>query len=1041
MNSVVRQHGQNHKKYIFVTGGVISGIGKGTVAASLGRLLKSRGYNVTLQKFDAYLNVDAGTMSPFEHGEVFVTEDGAEVDLDLGHYERFIDADLTRNGNVTAGDVYMSVIEKERQGHYDGSNIQIVPHITNEIKERIENYTPEAEITIVEIGGTVGDIECMVYLEAIRQFSNEIGRQNSAFIHIVLLPYIQASGEQKTKPAQHSVKELLGLGVSPDFIVCRSERPLNEDSKNKIALYCNVPHDHVITNEDAESIYEVPLKLHDERLDEKILAKLGLEIRSPSLGEWHAIVSRLKNTGRKVSVALVGKYIDNRDAYYSVLEALRHSGAVFGAEVLITLVDSEKITPGNADALIGGADGILVPSGFGSRGVEGMIQAARYARERGIPYFGICLGMQAAAVEFARNVLGYADADLIECRPESPHLVINWVPELKESKKQNGKMRLGHYPCELAQNTIAYGCYKDAHISERHRHRHEFNGGYCEAFENAGAVIAGRSADGKFVEIIELARDMHPWFVGVQFNPEFKSRPNRPHPLFCGFMEAVVAYSDNPGARPREACDKPKTGGSAPHDGSGPRETGCNAPPDGSGPREACGVFGAYSKSTGAVSVTYNALLSLQHRGQESAGIAVLQDSAILCAKDAGLVSKVFYNESQLPADSRLAIGHVRYSTAETKSMINTQPCVAEYLKGRIASAHNGNLTNARELREKLKALGAAFATNSDSEVISSLIAYEALSCDRPEDAIVRAAAQFEGAFSIVLLSHEGKLAALRDGWGFKPLCLGKNGDGYAVSSESCALDCCGYEFVRDVLPGEMVIIGKDGLHSAGVVLERPIKGVCVFEYVYFARPDSIIDGQSVYGARVKMGELLAREHAVEADIVCGIPETGLDAAFGYGKASGIEVKSGFVRNSYIGRSFINPAQYKREAMVSLKLNPLKANIAGKRVVLVDDSMVRGTTFAKSIRSMRAAGAREIHVRISCPQFLHKCHFGTDIVNEEALIAHNMDADSICRMIGADSLGFISIEGLHEACRDVRIPLCDGCLTGAYPDGAAGDTL
>jgi amidophosphoribosyltransferase len=455
-------------------------------------------------------------------------------------------------------------------------------------------------------------------------------------------------------------------------------------------------------------------------------------------------------------------------------------------------------------------------------------------------------------------------------------------------------------------------------------------------------------------------------------------------------------------------------------------------------PGEECGVFGVLTTASDAVAVTHNALLSLQHRGQESAGIAVLQGSTILCRKDVGLVSAVFPNQGRLPPESRLAIGHVRYSTTGTNSIENAQPCVTEYLKGRLASAHNGNITNCDPIRKKLSDSGLAFLASSDSEVISSLIAFEALKSDGFEDAVVRAAEQLEGAFSLVILSHEGKLIALRDGWGFRPLCIGRNEYGCAIASESCALDSVGFSFVRDIRPGEMIVIDENGFQSAGIVLERPLKGVCVFEYVYFARPDSIIDGQGVYDARVRMGGILAREHAVDADVVCGLPESGLDAAAGYGAASGIPVQAGFVRNRYIGRSFIYPTQSQREAAIRLKLNPLVSNVKGKRIVLIDDSMVRGTTFAKLIPTLKSAGALEVHVRIASPPFFHECHFGTDIDSEDTLIANNMDIESICSMIGADSLGFISIEGLHEACRDVRIPLCDGCFSGAYPVDAHG---
>jgi amidophosphoribosyltransferase len=450
-------------------------------------------------------------------------------------------------------------------------------------------------------------------------------------------------------------------------------------------------------------------------------------------------------------------------------------------------------------------------------------------------------------------------------------------------------------------------------------------------------------------------------------------------------------------------------------------------------PAEECGVFGVYSKSHDAAAITHSALLSLQHRGQESAGIAVLQGAAIRHHKGVGLVGDVFSKGHHLP-ESHMAIGHARYSTTGINSFHNAQPFVTEYLKGRIASAHNGNIINSGELRRKLIDDGCTFSASSDSEVLASLIAYEALKRDSMEGAIIRAADQLVGAFSLVLLSHEGKLFALRDGWGFRPLCIGRSKNGeYAVASESCALDGIGFSFERDVLPGELVMIDACGAHSHGIVLDRPKQGVCIFEFVYFSRPDSVIDGQGVYGARYSMGEILAREHAVDADVVCGVPDSGLDAAAGYGAASGIPVHSGFVKNRYIGRSFIYPTQTQRENAIRLKLNPLVTNVAGKRIVLVDDSIVRGTTCAKIVRSLKESGAREVHVRISSPPFRHECHFGTDIDSEDALIANNLSVDGIRREIGADSLGFISIEGLREACAGARMPLCDGCFSGSYP--------
>jgi amidophosphoribosyltransferase len=454
-------------------------------------------------------------------------------------------------------------------------------------------------------------------------------------------------------------------------------------------------------------------------------------------------------------------------------------------------------------------------------------------------------------------------------------------------------------------------------------------------------------------------------------------------------------------------------------------------------PGEECGVFGVYTRAEDAAGVCVNALLSLQHRGQESAGVAVLDGQAIRCHKDVGLVGDVFMKDGKRPPlpDSAFGIGHVRYSTTGVNSLGNAQPFVTEYLRGRLASAHNGNIINSDELRRKLADGGCSFDASSDSEVLSSLIAYEALQGGSLEDAVARAADQLVGAFSLVIMGHEGKVIALRDGWGFRPLCIGRSRFGWAVASESCALDGTGFEFVRDVAPGEMIVIDARGVHKHERRIARDVMGVCIFEYVYFARPDSVVDGQGVYEARYRMGRILAREHPVAADVVCGVPDSGLDAASGFGEALGIPVRTGFVKNRYIGRSFIYPTQTQREHAIRLKLNPLAHNVAGKRVVLVDDSIVRGTTCAKIIRSVKDAGAREVHVRISSPPFTHECHFGTDIDSEDALIANRHDLEGIRRQIGADTLGFISIKGLHEACGNARLPMCDGCFSGAYPVG------
>ncbi|WP_213975222.1 CTP synthase [Tepidanaerobacter acetatoxydans] len=528
-------------KYIFVTGGVVSSLGKGITAASLGRLLKSRGLSVTMQKCDPYINVDPGTMSPYQHGEVYVTDDGAETDLDLGHYERFIDVSLTKNSDITTGEIYWTVINKERQGKYHGKTVQVIPHITNEIKERIIRVGEEskADVVITEIGGTVGDIEGLPFLEAIRQMKTDVGRENVLYIHVTLVPYISTAGELKTKPTQHSVKELRSIGIQPDIIVCRSEYAIPKDLKEKIALFCNVEPECVIQNYDVETIYEVPLILKDEGLDEIVAKKLGVDGRKAQLCEWVEIVQRIKNPLKQVNIALVGKYVELHDAYLSVVEALCHGGAANNAKVNIKWVHSEELEQESKElsSVFCDIDGIIVPGGFGERGIEGMIKTVEYARENKIPFFGIGIGMQCAIIEFARNVCGLKDAHSTEINPETPHAVIDFPPEEKVLNVK-GAMRLGSYPCRVAENTIAMAAYGKELISERHRHRYEFNNDYRKVVTSFGLVLSGISPDDKFVEIIEL-KD-HPWFLGTQFHPEFKSRPNKPHPLFTNFIKAAV---------------------------------------------------------------------------------------------------------------------------------------------------------------------------------------------------------------------------------------------------------------------------------------------------------------------------------------------------------------------------------------------------------------------------------------------------------------------------------------------------------------------
>lgn len=526
-------------KYVFVTGGVVSGLGKGITAASLGRLLKARGYQVTMQKFDPYINMDPGTMNPIQHGEVFVTDDGTETDLDLGHYERFIDESLDRNSNVTTGKIYWTVLQKERHGDFGGGTVQVIPHITNEIKNRFyHGKDPEENrIAIIEVGGTVGDIESQPFLEAIRQFRQEIGYQNCVLIHVTLVPYLRASGELKTKPTQQSVKALQGMGLFPDIIVCRTEVPLSEDVRSKIALFCNVPEGNVLQNPDMESLYEVPLVMERERLAHAVCTCLNLPCPEPKLADWRYMVDALKNPQSEVTIALVGKYVKLHDAYLSVIEALKHGGIANRTKVQMKWVDSELLTKENLDEYLANVDGILIPGGFGSRGTEGMILAAGYARENKLPFLGICLGMQMAIVDFARNVLGFSDANSAEFAPDTAHPVVDLMPEQNGVENIGGTLRLGAYPCVLAAESKAYKLYGKPEISERHRHRYEVNNDYRQAFSENGMMISGTSPDGRIVEMIELSD--HPFFVGTQAHPEFKSRPNRVHPLFAGFVESA----------------------------------------------------------------------------------------------------------------------------------------------------------------------------------------------------------------------------------------------------------------------------------------------------------------------------------------------------------------------------------------------------------------------------------------------------------------------------------------------------------------------
>ena len=526
-------------KFIFVTGGVVSGLGKGITAASLGRLLKQRGLRVRVQKLDPYLNVDPGTMSPYQHGEVFVTDDGAETDLDLGHYERFIDENLTFNSSVSAGKVYWNVLNRERAGDYLGGTVQIIPHITDEIKRHIYSLEGEdIDAAIVEIGGTVGDIESQPFLEAIRQVAAERGRQNVMFIHVSLIVSIPGSGELKSKPTQHSAKELLSLGIQPDVIMCRSDSPIPREILDKISLFCNIPADHAIPNLTAELLYEVPLMLEREGLADVVVRRLGLICHAPDLTEWTAMVHRAKRPEGSVTIALVGKYVGLHDAYLSVAEALTHGGIGNGVSVEIRWVNSEEVTAETADGLLAGVQGVLVPGGFGSRGIDGKLEAIRYAREKGVPFLGICLGMQLAVVEFARNVCGLTGAHSSELDPRTPYPVIDLMPDQVGVTAKGGTMRLGSYPCRLAEGSLAAAVYGTLEIKERHRHRYEFNNGYREELTRAGLALSGLSPDGRLVEVVELPG--HPWFAACQFHPELKSRPNRAHPLFREFVAASM---------------------------------------------------------------------------------------------------------------------------------------------------------------------------------------------------------------------------------------------------------------------------------------------------------------------------------------------------------------------------------------------------------------------------------------------------------------------------------------------------------------------
>jgi CTP synthase len=537
MQTTTRQH---TTKFIFVTGGVVSSLGKGIAAASLGRLLVERGLRVTMMKFDPYLNVDPGTMSPFQHGEVYVTDDGAETDLDLGHYERFIDRSLSQANNVTTGRIYINVITKERRGEYLGSTVQVIPHITDEIKSAMRRVAPENDVVIVEIGGTVGDIESQPFLEAIRQFRHDVGRENAIFVHLTLIPYIAAAGELKTKPTQHSVRELMELGIQPDILIVRTERPVSDEIKRKIALFCNVEFGAVIESPDVSTIYEIPLAFREQGFDDKVLQKFGIERPAPDLTQWSEMVQRIVAPSERVKIAVVGKYTDFVDSYKSVQEALIHGGIANDVGVDINWISSDSFVDARAAAdILGRHDGLLVPGGFGVRGVEGMVDAIRHAREHAVPFFGICLGMQTAIIEFARNVCGLDDSHSSEFAPECDNAVISLMESQQHVTDMGGTMRLGAYPCRLTRGSRAAEVYGVAEVSERHRHRYEVANSYRDLFVQKGLRLSGLSPDGQLVEMIELPD--HPWFVGCQFHPELQSRPTRPHPLFAGFVAAATA--------------------------------------------------------------------------------------------------------------------------------------------------------------------------------------------------------------------------------------------------------------------------------------------------------------------------------------------------------------------------------------------------------------------------------------------------------------------------------------------------------------------
>jgi CTP synthase len=527
-------------KFIFVTGGVVSSLGKGLAAASIGRLLESRGFRVTLQKFDPYLNVDPGTMSPYQHGEVFVTDDGAETDLDLGHYERFTNSRLTRDHNLTTGRIYESIIQKERRGDYLGKTVQVIPHVTNEIKAAIKKVSVDADVVIVEIGGTVGDIESLPFLEAIRQLRQDVGRENSLFVHLTLVPYIGAAGELKTKPTQHSVKELRAIGIQPDILLCRTDRFLSKELKSKIALFCSVDEDAVITAKDVDSIYEVPAVLGGEGLDEIILKQLNLPLRESDMSQWQQLIERIRHPADEVQIAIVGKYVEFEESYKSLKEALVHAGLVQNLRTVIRWIEAEGVDGQGWQEQLRVYDGILVPGGFGKRGIEGMIRTISFARTERVPFFGICLGMQCSVIEFARNVCGLTDADSSEFNPATQHRVIYKLRELRGIDDLGGTMRLGAYPCVLTAGSNTQKAYGETEISERHRHRYEFNREYEETLIAHGLRIVGASPDGNFVEVVEV--EGHPWFVGCQFHPEFKSKPLTSHPLFKAFIQASYAH-------------------------------------------------------------------------------------------------------------------------------------------------------------------------------------------------------------------------------------------------------------------------------------------------------------------------------------------------------------------------------------------------------------------------------------------------------------------------------------------------------------------